>query len=117
MFVPLMWVSSFGARISSIPEDANVICSEEENEMKRFNGKVPLDSSYDYQHPDGTFEYLIEFQNGEVDWGKGFSMQLDSRRTLLIKEGFIMVRKDDYWKTELYLIDQLGYHRLACECI
>ncbi|KAL5276223.1 hypothetical protein ACFFRR_001821 [Megaselia abdita] len=112
LLVPLMWINCFTAKITSIPEDAHVISSEEENEMKVFDGNLPLDTSYEFRYPDGSFEFFIELPNGEVDWSKGFFMQLDAI-PILIKEGFSIVWEEGYWKTELYMIDHQGFHKMA----
>lgn len=62
--VPLTWVNCFVSGAPSIPEDVNV------NEMKRF-GWMSLGSSFLYEYPNGSLEFLIEFGNSEVEWRKG----------------------------------------------
>lgn len=105
---------SFGAVFPIIPEDANVMWSEEENDRPREDFQ-PLDTSFEQRFPDGSFEFFIGLRNGNVNWGKGYFVDLEETGRVFLKLGFISGFQNNKWHTELFMTDHTGFHSMACK--
>uniref|UniRef100_A0A1A9WGP5 Uncharacterized protein n=1 Tax=Glossina brevipalpis TaxID=37001 RepID=A0A1A9WGP5_9MUSC len=70
-----------------------------------------IKDQFDYRYPDGSYEYRYELFNGSARYERGYFLQIDERKILVVVGYYSYRMPNGQYVTVFYNADQNGYRQ------